>query len=406
MSSFKIARRNILRNKRRTLITAASIFFAVFFALMMRSMQLGTYSEMIKNVASSYIGHIQIHKKGYQEDKTINNIFTENTKLETTVAEMPVVQNVVPLLESFALASFKNQTKGSIIIGTDPEKENKMTKLADKLISGSYFSNANPGVLISEKLASFLKTAVGDTVVLMGQGYHAVTAAGKYPVRGIIHLNSPNLNNKVIYLNLRETQSLYSAPNMLSSVSVLLKNTDDIKTAKKTISDKINSGEFEVIAWDEALPELKQAIESDNVGGQFMLAILYMIVGFGVFGTIVMMTVERKKEFGIMTAVGMKKIKLAAVLFYETLLLGVFGILSGFAVSLPLILYFSKSPIPITGDVGSTFKSFGFEPVVAFSTNPHFMINQILVVVVIVLVAYVYPFSYILKINPVKALRN
>ncbi|MCF6184125.1 MAG: hypothetical protein L3J56_05790 [Bacteroidales bacterium] len=82
------------------------------------------------------------------------------------------------------------------------------------------------------------------------------------------------------------------------------------------------------------------------------------------------------------------------------------GILSGFAVSLPFILYFSKSPVPVTGDVGNTFKSFGFEPVIAFSVNPHFMINQISVVVVIVLIAYIYPLSYILKINPVKALRN
>ncbi|MCF6183550.1 MAG: ABC transporter permease, partial [Bacteroidales bacterium] len=325
MSSFKIARRNIRRNKRRTVITAASIFFAVFFAVVMRSMQLGTYTEMIKNVVSSYTGHIQIHKKGYWNDKIINNTFPENTELEKTIAKIPEVEKVVPRLESFALASFRQLTKGSIVIGISPEKENNMTKLADKVISGNYLSKTNNGVLVAEKLASFLKLGVGDTIVLIGQGYHAATAAGKYPVKGIIRLNAPDLNNKIVYINLSKAQDLYSAPNMLSSLSILLKNSDDIKSVKTAISDKINPENFEVMTWEEILPELKQAIESDNISGQFMLAILYMIVGFGVFGTIVMMSVERKKEFGIMTAVGMKKIKLAGILFYETLLLGILG---------------------------------------------------------------------------------
>ena len=406
MNSFKIARRNIWRNKRRTIITAASIFFAVFFAVVMRSMQTGTYAEMIKNVVSSYTGHIQIHKKGYWNDKIINNTFPENAKLEKTVAEIPGVEKVIPRLESFALASFDEQTKGSIVIGTDPEKENNMTKLADKVVSGNYLSNTNKGVLVAEKLASFLKLKVGDTLVLMGQGYHAATAAGKYPVKGIIHLNAPDLNNKMVYINLSEAQDLYSAPNMLSSLSILIKNSDDLESVKTAVTDIINPEKFEVMTWKEITPELNQAIESDNVSGQFMLGILYMIVGFGVFGTIVMMTSERKKEFGVIIALGMKKIKLATIIFYETLLLGLVGIFTGLAASLPIIFYFSKNPIPITGDAGKAYESFGFDPILAFSTHLHFMISQILIVFFIVLIAYIYPLNNILKIDPVKSMRN
>ncbi len=406
MSSFKIARRNIWRNKRRTLITAASIFFAVFFAVVMRSMQTGTYAEMIKNVVSSYTGHIQIHKKGYWNDKIINNTFPENIKIEQTIAKIPGVEKVVPRLESFALASFNQQTKGSIVIGISSQKENNMTKLSDKVVSGNYLSNTNRGVLVAEKLASFLKLRVGDTLVLMGQGYHAATAAGKYPVKGIIHLNAPDLNNKIVYINLSEAQDLYSAPNMLSSLSILLKNSDDIESVKTAIINKINPEKFEVMTWEEILPELKQAIESDNISGQFMLGILYMIVGFGVFGTIVMMTTERKKEFGVIIAIGMRKFKLATVLFYETLLLGLVGIFAGFAVSLPIIFYFAKNPIPITGNAGKAYESFGFDPVLAFSTHLHFMISQILIVFLIVLIAYIYPLNNILKTDPVKSMRN
>ncbi len=406
MNSFKIARRNIWRNKRRTLITAASVFFAVFFAVFMRSMQLGTYAEMIKNVVSSYTGHIQIHKIGYWDDKIINNTFPENPELEKKVSAIQSVDKIVPRLESFALASFGEQTKGSLVIGIKPEEENQMTKLSNKIVAGNYLSEDNPGVLVSEKLASFLKLSVKDTLVLMGQGYHAATAAGKYPVRGIIHLNSPDLNNKMIYINLHEAQDLYSAPGMLSSLSILLKNSDDIDAAEKAISEKVDLNKFEVMSWEKITPELKQAIESDNVSGQFMLGILYMIVGFGVFGTIVMMTAERKKEFGVIIAVGMNKAKLIGMLFYETILLGLVGIISGFLVSLPIIFYYSTRPIHITGDASQAFESFGFDPVMAFSTHLHFMISQITVVLAIVLIAFVYPVIRIFKLDPVKSMRN
>jgi len=381
MNIFTLARRNIWRNKRRTLITVASVFFAVFFAVVMRSLQLGSYAVMIKNVVSSYTGHIQIHKTGYWDDKIINNTFPEDPELEKKVSEIQSVDKIVPRLESFALASFDEQTKGSIVIGIKPEKENEMTKLADKIVAGSYLSEDDKGVLVSEKLASFLKLSVKDTLVLMGQGYHAATAAGKYPVRGIIHLNSPELNNKMIYITLPEAQELYSAPEMLSSLSILLKNSDET-------------------------PELNQAIQSDNIGGEFMLAILYMIVGFGVFGTIVMMTAERKKEFGVIVAVGMEKTKLVGMLFYETLLLGFIGIISGFLVALPIIFYYSTHPLHITGAASKTFESFGFDPVMAFSTHLHFMISQIIVVFVIVLIAFLYPLIHIFKLDPVKSMRN
>lgn len=406
MSSFKLAKRNIWRNKRRTLITAASIFFALFFAMIMRSMQLGTYAEMIKNVVSSYTGHIQIHKTGYWDDKIINNTFPENPEVEKTIAEIPEVAEVVPRLESFALASYKEQTKGSIVIGIKPEKETQMTKLANKVVAGKYLSENDAGILVSEKLASFLKLSVNDTIILIGQGYHAATAAGKYPVRGIIHLNSPELNNKMIYMPLPEAQALYSAPNMLSSLSILLKNSDNLKIAETEIKNKVNSTKFEVMSWEKITPELKQAIESDNISGQFMLGILYMIVGFGIFGTIVMMTAERKKEFGVMVAIGMKKTKLSVILFYETIFLGFVGVIAGMGASLPIIFYNSRHPIHISGDAGKTFESFGFDPVIAFSTHPHFMISQILVVFGILLIAFLYPLSKIFKLDPVKSMRN
>jgi ABC-type lipoprotein release transport system permease subunit len=101
----KIAWRNLWRNKRRTLITIASILFAVFLALLMRSMQLGTYESMERNTIRNTTGYLQLHEAGYWEEKTINNTMADTAGITAGIARLPNVSIAVPRLESFALGS-------------------------------------------------------------------------------------------------------------------------------------------------------------------------------------------------------------------------------------------------------------------------------------------------------------
>ena len=154
------------------------------------------------------------------------------------------------------------------------------------------------------------------------------------------------------------------------------------------------------------MTELKQLIDSKQVGSVVMLGLLYMIVGFGVFGTIVMMTAERKKEFGLMVSVGMKKTKLMFIVFIETVLLGFVGVVLGFAVTLPLIFYFHYNPIALSGEMADAYVQMGIDPVFVFSTNPGFMIWQVVVMTIIVLLSVCYPLLKVYKLMPVDAMKN
>ena len=108
--------------------------------------------------------------------------------------------------------------------------------------------------------------------------------------------------------------------------------------------------------WKEMNPELVQQIQSDQAGGYIMLGMLYLIVGFGVLGTLIMMTTERRKEFGVMIAVGMQKKKLGLILTIEMLLMGVVGAASGILGSIPVIGYLVKNPIRFTGEYAEMFE--------------------------------------------------
>ena len=393
------------RNKRRTLITAASIFFAVFFALVMRSFQIGTYDKMEHDVVTAYTGYIQIHKKGYWDDKIINNVFEENKDIQKQLVGLENIKTAVPRLESFALASAGERTKGTLVIGTSPEKEDKLTSLNKKLVKGEYLAENDKDVLVAENLASYLNLQVGDTIVLIGQGYHGMSAAGKYRIKGILHFPSPDLNGRVLYMSIAEAQEFYSAYGMLTAYAFDIVD-EDLTTETSEEIKAIVGEEYEVMTWKDMLTELVQQIQSDNVGGIIMLMILYLIVGFGIIGTFIMMMAERTKEFGVMVAVGMKKTKLSIILFIETIFMGILGILAGMIGSLPIILYYFFNPVTLEGEMANMMVSMGVEPVMPFALDINIFMNQALVIFVLVMISYIYPFFKIRNLKAITAMRQ
>ena len=402
---FKIAWRNLWRNKRRTYLTISSVLFALFLALLMRSMQLGSYDYMIESSVKSSTGYIQIHKIGYWDDRTIDNTFEASPEFEQQVRATPNVTRAIPRLEGFALVSSGKQTKGVAVIGTNPADEDYASGLHKHLTEGDVLSESDNGVLLPEGLASYLKVGVNDTIVLLGQGYHGVTASGAYPVRGIVRFVQPEQNNQILYMALPEAQYLYAAPGRITSLSLMLQDPEKLEKTREALI-KIDPLNLEYMTWKEMLVEMLQGIQGDNVSGLFMLGILYLVVGFGILGTVLMMTMERRKEFGIMVAVGMRRYKLSIIIFLETIMISVIGIVAGIAVAFPVILYFFYNPIPLTGEAANAVLEYNMEPIMPFLLEPGFFISQSIVVLVITLLTSMYPLSVIGKFHVVKAIKG
>ncbi len=400
-----MAWRNIWRNKRRTLITVASIFFGVLLSAYMTSMQEGSYDKMVEIVVKFYSGYMQVHNEDYWENKSINNSFDYDQTLVDQIKKHPEIDFVIPRLESFGLASTGELTRGSAIFGIVPDIETQLTGIADKIVSGSYLQPTDEGVVIGDGLAKYLRLSLNDTLVIITQGYHGVSAAGKFPVHGIIKHVSPELNKSIIYMELKTCQSFLGAENKLTSLVVNVADNDIMKRTMKKLKSEIQSP-YSVMSWEEMQPEVVQQIESDRAGGVIMKAILYIVIAFGIFGTIMMMIAERRREFGVMISIGMQKRKLSVILFFETLFIGLLGILSGIAVSLPLLFIQSKNPIPLTGDTAKLMEDFGFEPYMFFSTAPEVFWQQALSVFVLTLLIGIYPVIASLRIKEIKALHG
>lgn len=401
----RLAWRNLWRNKKRTVIAASSVFFAVLLALAMRSMQKGSYDFMIDSSVRISTGYVQIHAKGYWDKRSLDKSMVVNSEVVSKIRRLQDVTLVIPRFETFTLVSRGNATKVSSIVGINPEKERTILKLREKLVAGKYLSDSSTGVLIGQGLAELLKVAVGDSIVLYGQGFHGITAAAQVPVQGIVKLPIPEMNKTLIYCSLSYAQWLYSAPDRITSLSIMIDKPDRLDAVKFEVG-KLFDDNYEVMTWKEMTPEIVQSIEVDSAGGIIMLAILYIVIGFGIFGTIMMMTTERTKEFGILIAVGMKKTKLIMVTTIETVFISLIGVFAGIVVSYPILLYFYYHPIRLTGDLAEAMLAFGIEPIMPFSIAPGIFIAQFWTVLLIALLSAWYPFRYVQKLKAVEAIRN
>lgn len=402
---FLISWRNLWRNRRRTIIAAASVFFAVLLAVVMRSGQRGSYSYMIDSSAKLFTGYMQVQGTGYWDNRSLDRSIILDESMQKKLREIDHVTATAPRLETFSLVAHESDTKVSQIIGIDPAMEDSMTGLKKWLVRGNYLLPDTHGVMISQGMAERLKIAINDSLVIYGQGYHGQIAAAKLPVTGILKLPLSELNNSTVYLGLDNARDVFSAYNRITSLAFMIDNINNLQAAKGNIR-KLIGEKFEIMTWDEMLPDLVQSIALDNAGGIIMLVILYIVIAFGVFGTVMMMTGERKKEFGILISVGMKKSRLILVTVLETVFISFLGVAAGISGSLPVIYYLHFNPVHMTGDAARAFDTIGVEPIMNFSTDPRILFYQSFVVLLIALATAVYPVLFISRIRPAEAVHS
>lgn len=399
----KLAWRNIFRNKRRSIITISSIIFAVVFSVTMRSLQHGAYDNMLKNIVGNYLGYIQIHYKGFWEEKTIDNSFYIED-LDSLKAN-PTIAYINHRIEGFALASHEKESKPVVILGINPSKESEHNQIKNSLIGGSFLPNNNNGLLIGKGLQKIMNINIGDSLIFLSQGFQGSIASGIYPVLGIVDLKTPDLNRRTVIMNLGNAQDFFGIDNMATSAVIGPKN-DEWGKAEKSILSQLDSSQFEIMNWQQMLPELKQLIDVDRAGGTFVLIILYSILTFSLFGTVLMLAEERNFEFGVLVAIGMRKSIITRIALYETLIMSVVGVILGLICVIPVVTYFHFYPINLSGQMQEVVEQFGFEAIIPTSLNPWISITQALIVFSITIFVNLYTLIKIKNIQPTKAMRS
>ncbi len=391
----KLAWRNIWRKRKRSVIVLVSIAFAIIITISLRSLMLGNGDKMVEAGVKN-VGYIQVHTADYWKDKSINDLLLDDDKLIDKINSIEGVTQIIPRLQNFSLAAGDKTSKASLVLGIDGDNENEFNKVKDRIVKGSFFTSKSKKVVIAEGLAKYLKLTVGDTLVLIGQGYQANVAAGKYPISGIVKIPNPQMNVMLVYMPLSLAQEYNSAFGMCSALMLNIKDKSQTNRISKELKSKLGSN-YEIMTWDEMIPEVLNALKIDTTVFTLLSSCLFLIVGFGIIGTIIMMALERKKEFGMLQAIGLQKSQIQTVIFLESLMLGITGIIIGLSIAIPFMIFMYYHPIPLTGDGAKSFEAMGAEPIMQFGIKPKLWALMSFIVFCIMLIASLLPIQIINK---------
>ncbi len=406
MNTFlKLAWRNIWRNKRRTMITISAIVFAVLAAIVMQSMNRGSYEVMIDRMVSFSTGYLQVQDYRYDREASLDNAFHYDDALgETVLSADTRIERVVPRLETFMLAANDVSTRGSVVFGVDPEKEQAFNQIDNYLAEGRFVESNEYTAVMGKGLADRLQLDVGDTLALIGQGRFGMSASGLFEITGLLEHPIHDMNNSAVYLPLGTAQELLSAEEHITGLLISVQQARQTDAVAASLRSTLEDGELVVFTWPELMPELLELMEMDLAVPRLLTLVLYVVIGLGFFGTVLTMTMERLREFGVLLSVGMKRGSLSLVLFIETLIISIMAVASGILLSWVLLKL--VDPIALSGEAAQAVIDMGFDPVIPMSFAPDQFFVQGLYVFLIALIVFLFPLVKILRLNILEAARS
>jgi len=347
---------------------------------------------MIDNMTNFHTGHIQIQDSRYEDEPSLDNAFEYDNSFNERINEIDErIYNVVPRIETFMLAAGAEQSRAAMVLGIDPEAEHRLNELQNRIVDGHFFEPGDGTVVLGEGLASRLNVAVGDSLVLLGQGRFGMTASGIYEISGLFRHPLRDFNNQIVYLSIPDAQWLFSMEGMVTNILITPDHLKYNNQIAENLENALIDENLKILTWDEMIPELIDAIEFDRMSTRVFMGILYVVIGFGIFGTILMMTLERLREFGILLSIGMHRWKLAVIVFIETFFISILGIISGFGLGIVVLSYFYYNPIQLTGDMVEMIEEMGFEPTLSMAIAPDIFMWQGFVIFVMSLIICMYP---------------
>jgi putative ABC transport system permease protein len=410
----RLAWRNVWRNPRRTALSVAATVFAVVLVIFSVCMADGSHEKMIEDAVRLSSGHVAISGEGYRHSMTLEQFVPWDGRVEDAIDRAEGVRAWAPRISSFALVSFDDRSHGSMVIGVDPEREASVTKFLSRVNEGRFVDQTpEPGVrevVLGRKLADRLEAGIGDQVLLYGVAYSLETAYELFTVVGTMALPDPRLERNLAIVHIDVASEFYVYEDRITEVAILADSAADAAPLRAELETLFAASplgaELELQDYEEMMPGLVQLILIDDAGMYIMLAILIVVVGFGILNTILMAILERTRELGVILALGLKPIALFRMVYLESMMLAGVGLAVGLAIALPPLAWLNGVEFPLGGDLAKATEIWGMEPVLVFKLLPSNPIYSTLTVIIVAILAALYPALKASRARPVDALRS
>lgn len=337
----KLSLRSVGRNARRSALTAAAMAVGLALLIFSRGLAEGGHEQWIDSAVRLAHGHVAVQAPRYLETQRLEHRM-EATQVDAAMEALESeglrdrIVEWAPRLSVTGLASSAAAAVPVLVHGVDPEREAAFSDIQERVIDGRYLEEGDRlRAYVGVELARRLELEPGERFVLTAQGVGGEVVGQLVRVAGVFRSGVPEMDQGLVHIPLETARTWLSAPGALTSVALLLRTSRETEEVAGTLADELARADVRVLGWRESSPELDSAVRIDDYGDYLFHTVLFAIVALAILNAVMMSVLNRRREFGILQALGLTGAETGLIVFGEGLFLtlasGVVGMVLGYA---------------------------------------------------------------------------
>jgi len=407
----KVAWRNLWRNRTRTIVTITAVAITYALYLVMAGIQEFTYGQMEEAAAKAAGGSVLVQGAGFQDSQLNDILIGDPEGTVATVRQVPSVSEVSPRLMINGLLSTSASSSAARLLGVDPVAEARFQDLTPYVSSGTFLTGAEDDpIVLGAAIVEELQLELGDRVILTATDPRGEMRRALFHLSGVLTTGSKLTDSTLAFTTLAAAQKALDAPGALSQIGILGDEPPDVVAAgvKRALGISPESGEIEVLTWAEAMPDLVGFIEMDRAYGDVFAIVLFIVVLFSIMNTFLMVVMERVRELGLLSAIGLGPGRVAALVLAETLYLALVAMGVGLGLGLLGHVAIDHFGIDMEALYGQTVDVAGValtDPIIHSTIEVTRWVKASVNVIFMVLLSAAYPAYKAMRLQPSEAMR-
>lgn len=404
--SARYAARSVRRNVRRTILSIVGIGIGCALALYIDCVNRGKDELYVRAAAESGDGHIRVVPATWLLNRDPDLRLRDWRRDLDAARALPGVAVAVPRARAQVLLALGTHTVPVEMTGVDAALEPRAFRFVRHMTRGRYLDPGASGeMVVGQAIADRLGAEVGDDILASTVASSGDIEGAMYRITGIVATGSEEVDMGICQVPLADLDRMTQRPGA-SEVTVLLENWKETPRARAALAARVARGD-EVLTWRQLAPEFEGHLKQDTAASHVVTAIVILIVLLGVASAQLAAVLERRREFAVLSALGMKAGRLTRLVFEEALVLGLSGSVAGILIALPFLWMLVTRGLDFRGLMGSNYSFAGLivEPVLYGDIGIWILPEAFGIGLGATLLASVYPAWYAARTDPAVSLR-
>jgi ABC-type lipoprotein release transport system permease subunit len=404
MLNLKLAFRNLFRNGRRTLLTCLLIGFSLSALIIVDGIILGMSKLLVESATHLMSGEAQVHRRGYLDSFDVDLYIADPGALQATLERNPAVAGYSMRVMSGGMVSSPYNVAAAMILGLDAGQEKSVSRISESLVDGEYLSGMDTELIIGSDLADLLEVKLGDRIVLtLSQVDGGGISQELFRLSGISRFGIRELDSTTAFINLDRARGMMGMDTAVHEIAIRYAEGEDSANRNHPLLAELSNSEYEALGWKDFNASIGTMLETIDLVTIVVGMILFLLASFGVINTMFMSIYERIYEFGVIKAIGTRPTDLIKLVLCESFLIAVGSVICGTLLGGAVSYYFS-----VSGVILGEFEVSG----IAFHNNiysvlePAQFIEFPIYVILLTVIASLYPAAFAAKIVPSEALQK